>query len=257
MMGNGGQGVVIFVNGYWNTGRTAREIFGRFNRALGESIQRAVVDSVGAEREAHYWQNGFISLANAYFTREYQRRHHTAPAGLVNLFFDGADIWKSSGRLRYSKGLACASTERFRDQMEEVGLLHASQGHELDVYFVSHSMGGAYAEGLIAGMGKLGVKICGVLHFSPADTMDFCVNLPEVTYQINLLPDPVLLLKNRPFRHLWRLSKPPFPSQFMDISRRAYSIKGLQDSHMLVKINHDILNHYYTKSSQVWELIDI
>lgn len=64
------------------------------------------------------------------------------------------------------------------------------------IMIVSHSMGAAFAEGMISVLKANHAKVNKVVPLSPADNSDFSVSLPNCTYQIDIDWDPVLMLKN-------------------------------------------------------------
>ena len=85
------------------------------------------------------------------------------------------------------------------------------------------------------------------MHFSAADNKDFQVNLPHVTYQINLVPDPVLMYKNTDDSA--KVRRP-----YLD-SSCAYMIEKMLPEHYIEVKNTDALNHAYTKGGTVWNLV--
>lgn len=158
--------VIIFVNGYWN-----------------KRLPYAGGDSGGP-----YWTDRFVVAAQKYFN------------GKKNLFVNGANTMFSSGSLRYNEGKKLAQ-ERFNNPksnfyqsiFKEKG---ADDKYLTPVFVVSHSMGAAYAEGIISVLKEKGVTVRKVVHFSPADVNDFTVTLPACTFQVDINIDPVLSLKN-------------------------------------------------------------
>lgn len=254
--------IVIFVNGYWNTGHTAGKHLGKISKKVGESIQKEILRNIGGKAKRHYWDVEFIRKTREYITKKHQEEFGITPKEIAELYYDGADIWSSSGELRYVKGIAYTATKQFRREIEEKKII-SSLGKPLNsVYIVSHSMGAAYAEGVVTGLLTAGVNVSCVLHFSPADNKDFKVSLPSRTYQINLLPDIVLMYKKfddvvggipmqffNSIKSVWE--------EQQEISPNLYQIKGLLNSHFKVEFELDKLNHYYTKSGRVWQLIKI
>lgn len=124
------------------------------------------------------------------------------------------------------------------------------------IFIISHSMGGAHAEGMISAWKYHDLEIEYVLHFSAADNKDFQVNLPHVTYQINLVPDPVLMYKNTDdsakvlWENFWNMLRRPY----LD-SSCAYMIEKMLPEHYIEVKNTDALNHAYTKGGTVWNLV--
>ena len=100
------------------------------------------------------------------------------------------------------------------------------------IIIISHSMGGAFAEGMLGFFKKLSLNITKIIHFSPADTSDFNVNFPECTHQICIVPDPVLGYKN-----------------FDD----GYLIKGVKNASFVSNPKEIPYGHMYTKQEEfVW-----
>ena len=159
--------VIIYVNGYWN---------GDLPYSSGDNLK-------------NYWGSSFmISARNTNLVeKEY--------------FINGANTFFSSGITRFNDGKLFAET-RFTNQSSDfykkiILSLQDNNGKYIKpLYFVSHSMGGAFAEGMISFLTSKGVPIAKIYHFSPADVSDFTATLPEQTIQIDIFPDPVLAYKN-------------------------------------------------------------
>ena len=148
---------VIFINGYYNTG-----------------ILSALTGQYGGEK---YWGTSFVNAGMNYF----------GESSKTPYFIDGRGKWNSSGIERFNAGVKYAKTH-FSELIS--GL---AEGEPIN--FVSHSMGSAYAEGMISYFISQNVKIGEVIHLSSADSSDFKTNSPN-TYQLQYEYDPILLYKN-------------------------------------------------------------
>ena len=131
-----------------------------------------------------------------------------------------------------------------------------------NIFIVSHSMGGAYAEGIVRYLVANGLKVDSVMHFSAADNKDFSVGLPAVTYQINIVPRPGADVQEptRPHNRACRKPVESIKERISGAGQRekpdAYQIANMLRNHY---IEHDggmdLLNHYYTKASKVWKVV--
>lgn len=154
--------VVIFVNGYYNTRKGA---------VIGKIIESLIGDKGGRS----YWGQGFINNAVSYFNDR------------DIMFVDGRGAFNSSGESRFNAGYKYAQ-EHYSNILS-----HLEQGEKVNV--VSHSMGSAYAEGIIQYLLEQGVSMGQIIHFSPADPADFSASHPN-TLQLNINNDIVLSYKN-------------------------------------------------------------
>jgi hypothetical protein len=109
------------------------------------------------------------------------------------LFLNGAGTKFSSGKERYIEGQKLAN-ERYTNPQSKF-YIEVFKNYR-QIMIVSHSMGGAYAEGIISFLKSKKIKIEKIVHLSPADTSDFSISLPKKTYQIDINLDPVLMYKN-------------------------------------------------------------
>lgn len=123
-------------------------------------------------------------------------------------FINGADTMFSGASKRYSNGYNYAKNRLTNTQSnlwEELMTDKDKDNHfTRPVIVISHSMGGAFAEGMLSFFKKMKLNVEKVIHFSPADVSGFTVNFPEITYQIDINPDPVLKFKNLNDRPLIR-----------------------------------------------------
>ncbi len=253
--------VAIFVNGYWNTGRKALKIGSMFSHRLGVEMYDAIIQNIGDVPLEGYWEEGFIAKAKSYFRRRYRSLGGKTIRSVSPIFVDGSGDWYSSGKSRFAKGEAYGR-EILSHELRDMGVTDDSGTQRKNIFIVSHSMGGAYAEGIIKYLVGRGLVIDSVLHFSAADNKDFCAGLPEITYQINIAPDPVLMYKNLPDRitvhaeNLWESIKTGLVGSGQRDKPDAYQIAGMRHDHY---IEHDggmdLLNHYYTKSAEVWDMV--
>lgn len=153
---------IFFVNGYYNTGKLQKW-----------------AGSVGGRP---YWGGArYEQAAQAYF-KDY--------ATLTNdNFIDGRGTWNSSGKERYEAGYEYAKANF---QKLTAGM---AQGETIKI--VSHSMGGAYSEGMIKYLEDNGTyKVEKVVHLSMADVSDFKISTSPTTIQLNHKNDIVLGYKN-------------------------------------------------------------
>ncbi|MDH6252781.1 hypothetical protein M2347_002508 [Chryseobacterium sp. H1D6B] len=187
--------IIIYICGYWNT----------------------KMPYAGTEWGEQYWGSGLKSAAKKYFkgTKEY--------------FINGAGTKFSSGGSRFNQGREFAET-RFKNTESKF----YNEIFKLDrrIMIVSHSMGGAFAEGVLSVLKSHHVKVEKIVHLSPADTSGFGVNFPDRTYQIDIDWDPVLMYKN---------------------ADDAATIKGVRFSGLVKNPKDDEFGHMYTKDEAfVW-----
>lgn len=154
---------IIFVNGYYNTGD------GMMPRFISENA----IGTVGLEG---YWGRNFVAGARLYF-KDYAR-----PG-----FVDGRGAWNSTGEERYKAGYAYAKAN--------LTTLTAGMVEGETMKIVSHSMGSAYAEGMIQYLQEQNILVEQVVHLSAADPSGFSTNNLNIL-QLNLENDIVLGYKN-------------------------------------------------------------
>lgn len=161
------QSVIVFVNGYWNSD----------------------LPYAGDDFFKDYWSQAYIDQASIY-------------TGIKPKYYiNGANSAFSSGVTRFNDGVNFINERMSNSQSNFYkNVIKKTQNQQGDyvkpIYFVSHSMGGAFAEGMIKALSMKGVKIGKVFHFSPADVSDFNLNFPDKTIQMDIFPDPVLAYKN-------------------------------------------------------------
>lgn len=246
------EAVVIFVNGYWNSGNTDLSFIEPLKKAIAEN-------TIGTQNKRAYWNNAFLNAAKSHFQRKYKdwTSKSIENSAITPIFIDGSNVWNSSGKTRFNAGWDEAEL-LFNTELVDKKVVNDSGNQMKKIFIVSHSMGAAHAEGMIAAWSWHGLKIERVLHFSAADNRDFQVKLPTCTYQINLMPDPVLMYKNADdavktnFENFWKMMKRPYldrPDGFM--------IERMLPDHYIEVGNKEqaTYNHYYTKSGKVWELV--
>ncbi len=253
--------VAIFVNGYWNTGRTALKIGSIFSHRLGVEMHEAIIQNIGDVPLEGYWEAGFIAKAKSYFRRRFKSLKGKTIRSVSPIFVDGSGDWYSSGKSRFADG-ETYGREILSQELTDMGVTDENGVQRKNIFIVSHSMGGAYAEGIVRYLVANRLKVDSVMHFSAADNKDFSVGLPAVTYQINIVPDPVLMYKNLPDRitvhaeNLWESIKERISGAGQREKPDAYQIVNMLRNHY---IEHDggmdLLNHYYTKASKVWKAV--
>ncbi|MDE6183391.1 MAG: GNAT family N-acetyltransferase, partial [Rikenellaceae bacterium] len=64
--------VVLFVNGYWNTGRKAMRLGSVFFNRLGVEMRDAIVENIGDVPLQGYWEEEFIDKALDYFRTRFK-----------------------------------------------------------------------------------------------------------------------------------------------------------------------------------------
>lgn len=198
--------VILFVNGYWNKD----------------------MPYAGADAGQEYWGRGFRAAAKKYFTAQKE------------LFINGSNTMFSSGKLRFNEGRKLA-LERFNNPKSNFyqAVFKEKGGDDqflTPVCVVSHSMGAAYAEGIVSVLKEKGVPVKKVAHFSPADASDFSVNIPARTFQIDISVDPVLTFKNM---------------------NDSLFIKGIVLAGQVENPAKDVYGHMYTKTAAyVWDWLE-
>lgn len=188
--------LILYVCGYWN-----------------KSMPYA-----GSEWGEQYWGSSLKESARKYFFNTTKE-----------LFINGAGTKFSNANERFQSGKKIAE-ERFSNKSSK---FHKEVFQtKRRVMVISHSMGGAFAEGLIDVLKQKNVNIEKVIHLSPADVSGFRAGLPHKTYQIDIDWDPVLMYKN-----------------FND----APNIIGIQSSAIAKNPKNDEFGHMYTKEQNfVW-----
>lgn len=152
---------IIFVNGFYHTGGS------------GDS---PVPDRyVGTTGGRGYWGASFISGAKTFFNDK------------KTGFVDGRGSWSSTGEERYNAGYAYAKAN--------LSTITDGMVDGETVKIVSHSMGAAYAEGMIQYLQEQNIAVEQVVHLSAADPSGFSANSLN-TLQLNLENDIVLGYKN-------------------------------------------------------------
>lgn len=172
--------IILFVNGYSNT--------------------RSDMANPGYLKE--YWDDSKFEDYKNFSAQYFKTRLNQ------QFFINGADTMFSGASKRYSNGYNYAKNRLTNTQSnlwEELMTDKDKDNHfTRPVIVISHSMGGAFAEGMLSFFKKMKLNVEKVIHFSPADVSGFTVNFPEITYQIDINPDPVLKFKNLNDRPLIR-----------------------------------------------------
>lgn len=152
--------LIVYVCGYWNK----------------------EMPYAGTEWGKDYWGDSLKNCAKKYF-------YNTTK----ELFINGAGEKGDGGGKRFEMGKKIAE-DRFANSKSKFYKEVFEKRRK--VMIVSHSMGGAFAEGMISVMNQKGVNIEKVVHLSPADVSGFSATLPKRTFQIDIDWDPVLMYKN-------------------------------------------------------------
>lgn len=243
------EAVVVFVNGYWNTGKS---------NSFAEPLKKMIAENIiGTKNKKDYWESMFINNTYNFLIKKYKQWTNKTilRSGITPLFIDGSNVWNSSGKTRFNAGWDEAE-ELLKTELLTHNVINDEGLQMKKIFIISHSMGGAHAEGMISAWKYHDLEIEYVLHFSAADNKDFQVNLPHVTYQINLVPDPVLMYKNTDdsakvlWENFWNMLRRPY----LD-SSCAYMIEKMLPEHYIEVKNTDALNHAYTKGGTVWNLV--
>jgi hypothetical protein len=188
--------LIIFVCGYWNKD----------------------MPYAGDQWNQDYWGKKLRGVSRKYFNTEKE------------IFLNGSGTWHSQGSTRFASGKKYAE-----DRFSNVQSKFYKEVFQVKrkIMIVSHSMGAAYAEGMLKILVSKGIDVQKVVHLSPADTSDFSSNLPDKTYQIDINWDPVLMYKN---------------------ADDTTVIKGIKASGIVKNPNKDEFGHMYTKDeSFVWK----
>ena len=196
--------VIIFVNGYWNVSWLQKDL-------LGFSDGKALVG---------YWGNKLKDNVLNYFKSNKENIY----------FINGADTAFSRGSTRYNNGKEFAEA-RLKNKQSK--FYKAISEDNRDVMIVSHSMGGAFAEGILSILKSQNVNVKKVVHLSPADVSGFSTTYSDRTYQIDISWDPVLTYKN--------------------LNDGDY-IKGIKYAGLIQNPDHDQYGHANTKlEGYVWD----
>lgn len=195
--------IIIFVNGYWNVSWLQKD-------ALGFSDGKSL---------AGYWGTSLRSNAIKYFGNNSEV-----------YFLNGSDTAFSSGSKRYSNGREFAGARLDNKQSKFHKAVFEDNRR---IMVVSHSMGGAFAEGVMSVLKEKKLNVEKVIHLSPADVSGFSANYPDRTYQVDISWDPVIMYKN--------------------LNDRNY-IGGIQFAGLVQNPGHDRYGHANTKiEGYVWE----
>ena len=152
---------ILFVNGYYNTG--------------DGTMPQWMANQAGKVGGQGYWGSGFIKGAKTFFNDN--------SAGFV----DGRGAWNSTGEERFNAGYEYAKAN--------LTTITAGMVKGESVKVVSHSMGAAYAEGMIKYLQEQKVAVEKVVHLSAADPSGFSASSAP-TLQLNIENDFVLGYKN-------------------------------------------------------------
>lgn len=189
--------MILFINGYYNT----RDNY----------ISRKIIGQKGGE---DYWRDEFICSAMNYFSD-------------INVgFIDGRGKFNSSGTERFNAGYLYA-----KNNFDEI---LSRLGEDDCVNIVSHSMGGAYAEGIVKYLQEQNIKIGEVVHFSPSDPGDITAQTEE-TYQLNIQNDIVLECKNFGESNIIRNVK-----RFGSVMTANSLLDDIESSHFKTKASSDV-----------------
>lgn len=153
---------ILFVNGYYNTG----------DGSMPSYIAQNGIGTVGGQG---YWGGSFIGGAKTFF-----KDNKTD-------FIDGRGSWNSTGEERFNAGYEYAKAN--------LTTITADMVKGETVKIVSHSMGSAYAEGVIKYLQEQKISVEKVVHLSAADPSGFKASSAP-TLQLNLENDIVLGYKN-------------------------------------------------------------
>lgn len=261
------EAVIVFVNGYWNSGESnlhGDPITAIGNMRLGYKVLKKLIaeNIIGTQKGAGYWESQY--KARDYFRRKYKEWTTKEISNIEYVYYDGSSNWYSSGERRWNDGWERhkKKLDLINDpQLKDKKVFNDKGEQQKLLFFVTHSMGAAHAEGMISSWKYHGVKIECVLHFSAADNSDFGVTIPHLTWQINLLPDPVLIFKNDDdarsafWQDVW--DRMVDKKGYTDPVPNFYMIKKMRPDHYIVHYNMDHLNHYYTKTRKIWDVMEV
>lgn len=189
---------ILFVNGYYNTG--------------DGTMPQWMADQAGKVGKQGYWGTDLISGAQTFFGDK------------KTGFVDGRGAWNSTGEERFNAGYEYAKANL---QTITAGMVEGET-----VKIVSHSMGGAYSEGMIKYLQEQKITVEQVVHLSPADPSGFTASSAP-TLQFNLENDGVLFYKN--FGENYMI---PGVDRYGIASTTRGTSDDLQLSHLETKINN-------------------
>jgi hypothetical protein len=165
---------IIIVNGQWNI--AAKAPFG-----LGEYVGLT-------EPKKPYWVNGFDNESKKYFDKYFDiDTRQTINGKKLNtneleqkkyiLYYDGSSNYAGdmSGQQRFAAGKQFAQ-KNFHEITKGLG--------GQDIFFVSHSEGGAYAAGMADYLHSKGIKIGEHVLLSPDEGDEFSINPAIPSYQL-------------------------------------------------------------------------
>lgn len=214
--------LIIFVNGYWNSGSpTPGEIsaMGANWPIIKQFLANNLVGTVGGR---NYWGGGGVGYEKA--AQNYFNDYTSLSS---KNFVDGRGKWNSTGQERFNAGYEYA-----KSNFEKIT---AGMTKDETIKIVSHSMGGAYSEGMIKYFEENGkYKVEKVLHLSMADPTEFTMNTKPLTIQLKFDNDVVLGYKN--------LNETSNTNPGTDISGVA-NTGGVADSHYLTKADPSIFEY--------------
>lgn len=136
---------IIFINGYWNTGKTAGKAAGKISEKWGKSIEEIIQENAGDKFGEAYWENGFRDKTFKYFKRRVKETYNFDIADdkyIEPIYIDGADVWSSTGKFRFDKGVKETLSVQFKKDLLDKSILDAEGKKLSPIYIVSHSMGG-------------------------------------------------------------------------------------------------------------------
>lgn len=184
--------------------------------------------------EAYWTEKGsqFLVTANAYFG-----------GNCAYMFVNGEGTWYSGAKTRYRKGKRFAETE-----LKEI---HTKLTSESKIFFVTHSMGAAYAEGMTEVLVGNKLNVEKLVHFSVADAKKivFSENSKHISrVQLNMTLDKTLKKHANPFVHFLNYKIP-------EIQVYGEVLSQIEKMHPLVLPKHQAEwdFHYNTKTfASVW-----
>ena len=248
------EAVIVFVNGYWNSGKSdlpADPITAAGGLRLYKILKMLIAEeAIGTVAGEAYWQDGVAARAYRFFQRKYEQAHGKNLEKTDYIYLDGSHVWNSSGATRWQKGVN--ESHILSAQLGALEFYNENAEPKKRLFFVTHSMGAAYAEGLLRRFKNGKAHPDMVLHLAAADNSDFSVAFPEKTYQINIEPDPVLSYKNSDDRRRTQKETDEKMSKF-----DRHIINGMKKEHFIVhEVEFKWINHAYTKSRNVWFMVD-
>ncbi|MFN5418487.1 MAG: hypothetical protein ACK5B9_15625 [Flavobacteriia bacterium] len=184
--------------------------------------------------KAYWTEKGsqFLDAANIYFG-----------GNCSFLFVNGEGAWYSGAKSRYRKGKRFAETE-----LKEI---HTKLTSESKIFFVTHSMGAAFAEGMTEFLVENKLNVAKLVHFSVADAKKIMFSndskhIPRV--QLNMTLDKTLKKHANPFTHFLNYKIP-------EIHVYGEVLSQIEKMHPKVLPKHQIEwdFHYDTKTfPSVW-----